>query len=81
MPLGTPQGPAQAQWKISADSVARVGEYPVTFNVTVTTDNLDAPGVTEIVQQFVDLLAASPALVLRSAVRTSTYGESMTPTA
>lgn len=81
MPLGTPVGPSQSQWKISADSVERVAEYPVTFSVTVSTDNIDAVGVPDVVQKFVDLIASSPAFVLRSAARTTVYAESMTPTA
>lgn len=81
MPLGTPQGPSQAQWKIIADSVERVAEYPVTFTTVVSTDNIDAEGVPAVVQQYVDLIASSPNFVLRSAARTSTYAESMTPTA
>lgn len=81
MPLGQPAGPSQSKWTISADSVDRVAEYPVTFTTTVTTDNIDDPGVPAVVQQFVDLIAASPEFVLRSAARTSTYAESMTPTA
>lgn len=81
MPLGQPIGPSQSKWTISADSRAKVDEYPVTFTTTVTTDNLDAPGVPAVVQQYVDLINASPDFVLRSAARTSTYAESMTPTA
>ncbi len=81
MPLGNPQGPSQAKWTITADSVNRVAEYPLTFTTVVSTDNIDAPGVPAIVQAFVDLIASSPTFVLRSAGRTSTYSESMTPTA
>lgn len=80
MPLGTPQGPSRAEWTIVADSVEQVAEYPLTFTTVVSTDNIDAPGVPDVVQVFVDLIASSPALVLRSAARTSTYSESMTPT-
>ncbi|MBC2903534.1 hypothetical protein [Streptomyces cupreus] len=81
MPLGEPVGPSQSQWKISVDSVARVADYPVTFTATVSTDNIDDPAVQGVVQQMVDLLNASPDFVLRSAARTSTYAEQMTPTA
>jgi hypothetical protein len=81
VPLGTPEGPTQSQWTITAASVAVVGDYPVTFNVTATTDNPDAAGVPAIVQQFVDLLASSPNFRLVSATRTYAYAEAMTPTA
>lgn len=81
MALGEAQGPSQTKWTISADSVDRVAEYPVTFTVTVSTDNLDDPAVTTVVQKFVDLLASSPQFVLRTAARTSLYAEPMTPTA
>ncbi|MFD4569392.1 hypothetical protein ACFWOX_34145 [Streptomyces sp. NPDC058467] len=80
MPLGSPEGPTQTQWKITADSVARVGDYPVTFNVTATTDNPDAAAVPDIVQTFVDLLASSPDFRFASAARTYAYSEPMTPT-
>ncbi|MFD3498775.1 hypothetical protein [Streptomyces sp. NPDC058678] len=81
MPLSSPEGPYQARYTVSANSVDKIGEYPVTFDVAVSTDNIDAEGVPEVVQQFVDLIASSPDFVLRSAGRTSTYSESMTPTA
>lgn len=80
MPLGTPEGPTQSHWQVTADSVARVGDYPVTFTVTATTDNPDAAGVPDIVQKFVDLLASSPDFRFASAARTYSYSESMTPT-
>lgn len=80
MPLGTPEGPTQSQWQVTANSVDRVGDYPVAFNVTATTDNPDAAGVPAIVQKFVDLLASSPDFRLASAARTYSYSESMTPT-
>lgn len=81
MPLGEPVGPSQTQWTISADSIDKVTGYPVTFTATVFTDNLDDPAVTPVVQKFVDLVDSSPEFVLRSAARTSSYAESMTPTA
>jgi hypothetical protein len=81
VPLGTPEGPTQSQWTVTAASVAVVGDYPVLFNVAATTDNPDAPGVADIVQKFVDLLAAAPDFRLYSATRTYSYSESMTPTA
>lgn len=81
MPLGTPEGPTASQWKVTANSVDSAGDYPVAFNVTATTDNPDAPGVPGIVQQFVDMIAASPHFRLMSAGRTYSYSEPITPTA
>ncbi|MCX4578106.1 hypothetical protein OHB41_33950 [Streptomyces sp. NBC_01571] len=81
MPLGTPEGPSRSQWTAIASSVDRVGEYPVIFDVTATTDNPDAPGVAEIVQQFVDLITSSPDFQLLSATRLYSYSEPITPTA
>lgn len=81
MPLGTPQGPTQSQWKVTANSFATVGDYPVSFEVAVSTDNLDADGVPDIVQQFVDLIAGSAAFKLVSATRSYGYTEQMTPSA
>ena len=79
MPLGTPQGPTQSQWKVTANSVATVGDYPVAFAATVLADNPDADGVPDIVQQFVDLVAKSPDFKLVSATRSYGYTEQMTP--
>jgi hypothetical protein len=81
MPLGTPEGPTASQWKITANSVDSAGDYPVTFDVTATTDNPDAPGVPDIVQKFVDMIDASPSFRLMSANRTYSYSDSITPTA
>lgn len=81
MPLGTPQGPSQSQWKVTANSVVLVGDYPVSFDATVATDNPDADGVADIVQQFVDLIAKSPDFRLVSASRSYGYSEQMTPSA
>jgi hypothetical protein len=77
MPLGTPEGPTASQWKVTANSV----DYPVAFNVTATTDNPDAPGVPDIVQKFVAMIAASPNFRLMSAARSYSYSEPITPTA
>jgi hypothetical protein len=57
-----------------------IGDYPVSFDVTATTDNPDAPEVAPIVQQLVDLLASSPDFRLMSATRSYSYSEPMTPT-
>lgn len=81
MPLGTPEGPTQSRWKVQFSSTTMIGDYPVSFDVTATTDNPDAPEVEGIVQQFVDLLASSPQFWLLSATRSYSYSESMTPTA
>lgn len=80
MPLGTPEGPTASQWKITANSLDSAGDYPVTFDVTATTDNPDAPGVPDIVQKFVDMIAASPNFRLMSASRTYSYADPITPT-
>lgn len=81
MPLGTPQGPTQSVWKVTASSVATVGgDYPVTFEVAATTDNPDAPEVGGIVQQFVDLIAKSGTFKVLVATRSYGYVERMTPT-
>lgn len=81
MPLGTPEGPTASQWKVTANSVDSAGDYPVAFNVTATTDNPDAPGVPDIVQKFVDMIAASPNFRLMSANSSYSYSEPITPTA
>jgi hypothetical protein len=81
MPLGSPQGPTLSQWRVSARSVDRAGDYPVELAVSVSVDNPDDPAVGPIVQKLVDLIAGSPAFVLGSATRTYSYTESMTPTA
>lgn len=80
MPLGTPEGPTASTWKVTASSVDTVADYPVTFTVTATTDNPDAPGVADIVQQFVDLIASSADFRLNSASRSYSYAEPITPT-
>ncbi|XUL90990.1 hypothetical protein ACQ86D_33805 [Streptomyces galilaeus] len=49
--------------------------------MTATTDNPDAPGVPDIVQKFVDMIAASPNFRLMSASRTYSYADPITPTA
>ena len=79
MPLGTAQGPTQSQWKVTASSITLVADYPVSFEVAVLTDNPDADGVADIVQQFVDLIAKSPNFKLVSATRSYGYTEQMTP--
>ncbi|KUN92027.1 hypothetical protein [Streptomyces caeruleatus] len=80
MPLGTPEGPTASQWKVTAQSLTTIGEYGVTFNVTATTDNPDDPGMADIVQAFVDLIASSPDFRLNSASRSYSYSEPITPT-
>lgn len=81
MPIGTPQGPTQSQWTITATSIMAVADYPITFEITALADNPDAPGVADMVQQFVDLITASPAFQVNFAKRTYTYWERITPTA
>jgi len=80
MPLGTPEGPTASTWKVTVNSVDSAGDYPVTFTAVATTDNPDAPGVADIVQQFVDMVAASPKFRLMSASRSYSYAEPITPT-
>jgi len=81
MPLGTPEGPTASQWKVIVNSVDTAGDYPVTFTVSATTDNPDAPEVPAIVQKFVDTVTAGGTFRLVSATRTYSYSEQMTPTA
>ncbi|MFE7273048.1 hypothetical protein [Streptomyces sp. NPDC057623] len=81
MPLGSPEGPTQSQWKVSARSVDRVGDYPVEIAVSLSVDNPDDPAMAPIVQKLVDLIAGSPDFLLSSAARSYSYSESMTPTA
>lgn len=81
MPLGTPEGPTASQWKITVNSTDSAGDYPVVFSVDATSDNPDAPGVSDIVQKFVDMINASPSFRLMSATRSYGYSEQMTPTA
>ncbi|MCI3271387.1 hypothetical protein [Streptomyces cylindrosporus] len=81
MPLGSPQGPTQSEWRVSARSVAHVGDYPVDFNIAVLVDNPDDPAVGPIVQKLVDLIDGSEDFDLGVASRTYAYTEAMTPTA
>lgn len=81
MPLGNPEGPTQSQWTVAVGSVVHIGDYPVTFNITATTDNPDAPEVPAIVQTFVDMIAGSKDFQVYSAARTYSFSEQITPTA
>ncbi|MGW1405016.1 hypothetical protein [Streptomyces sp. NPDC002403] len=80
MPISAPQGPTGTEWEIHADSVDRVGDYPVTLVIKASTDNPSNPAMLPIVQQAVDVLEQSGQFRVRSAGRTLTYTESMTPT-
>lgn len=80
MPLGTPLGPTQTQWTASFNSVASVGGYPATFAITVTADNPDHADLPAVMQQFVDLIDASPDFTLTGAGRSYEYTQPMTPT-
>jgi hypothetical protein len=62
-------------------STDHIGDYPVTFNITATTDNPDAPELAGIFQKFVDLIASSSDFRILSATRSYSYSETMTPTA
>jgi len=81
MPLGEPQGPTQTVWKITAASLATIGDYQVRFEMVATTDNPNDPAMPGIVQAFVDHIAASDDFRVLNAMREYTYLEQMTPTA
>ncbi|MGI5443832.1 hypothetical protein ACQEV4_42770 [Streptomyces shenzhenensis] len=80
MALGTPVGPTQSQWTITAVSVLTVGQYTVPFEIRAVPDNPDADGVEAVVQKFVDLIAASGDFTVSYAGRTYGYQQRMTPT-
>lgn len=80
MPISAPEGPIASVWEIRADSLDRVGSYPVTLMIKATTDNPDAAEVGPIVQQAVDVLERSGHFRVTDAGRTCSYRESMTPT-
>lgn len=80
MPLGSPEGPTQSLWKVSARSVDQVGDYTVEIAVSLSVDNPDDPAMAPIVQKLVDLIAGSADFRLSSATRTYSYSESMTET-
>ncbi|MER8086624.1 hypothetical protein ABTZ57_16175 [Streptomyces sp. NPDC094048] len=80
MPISAPEGPTATMWEIRADSVDRVGSYPVTLLIKATTDDPANPAMAPIVQQAVDVLEQSGRFRVLSAGRTLSYTESMTPT-
>lgn len=80
MPLSDPDGPTSSQWTINAVSVQAIGEYAVPFEIRPMPDNPDADGVEEVIQRFVDHIAASPDFKVTYAGRTYAYQQRMTPT-
>jgi hypothetical protein len=78
MSYGTPNGPADPQYVLQFRSVALAGEYPLTFHVSVTTENVADPAVGGLVQAFVDTVHASPDFNLVFGSRTTSYTESLT---
>jgi hypothetical protein len=83
MPLGSPQGPTNSEWRVIARSVDRVGEYsyPVDFTINASVDNPNDPAMEAVVQKFVDLIEGATDFVFISASRSYGYTEPMTPTA
>ncbi|MEU8756203.1 hypothetical protein AB0C88_37525 [Streptomyces chartreusis] len=59
-------------------SVALAGDYPVSFQVAVSTENMSDPAVTGLVQSFVDVVHASPDFLLTSGTRSTSYTETIT---
>lgn len=81
MPYGTPNGPADPRYVLQFRSVALAGDYPVSFQVAVSTENMGDPAVTGLVQTFVDVVHASPDFLLTSGTRATSYSETITPSA
>ena len=78
MPYGTPIGPADPRYVLQFRSVALAGDYPVTFQVAVSTENMSDPAVAELTQAFVDVVHASPDFNLVFGSRSTSYTESLT---
>jgi hypothetical protein len=78
MAYGTPTGPTDPQYVLQFRSIALAGEYPLTFHVTVSTENLADPAVGGLVQAFVDAVHASPDFNLAFGSRSMSYTESLT---
>jgi hypothetical protein len=81
MALQSPQDGTDYSYAIVGHSVARVGDYPMGFTIGLSTDNMADPAALAIVQQLVDLLAASATFVVDTAQRTHTRVEAISPTA
>lgn len=81
MALQSPEDGTDYAYTVAGHSVDRVGDYPVAFAITLSTDNMADPAVLAIVQQMVDLLAASSTFLVDSAQRTHTRVEAISPTA
>jgi hypothetical protein len=81
MALQSPQDGTDYSYAVSGHSVDRVGDYPVAFTIGLSTDNMADPAALAIVQQMVDLLAASALFVVDTAQRTHTRVEAISPTA
>lgn len=79
MAFGSPSGPSGHQYTLLFRSVERVDGYPVTFQVVASTEYMANPAVAEVVQAFTDTVHASADFELVSGSRTTTYGETLTP--
>lgn len=78
MSYGTPTGPADPRYVLQFRSVALAGDYPVTFQVAVSTENMSDPAVADAVQAFVDVVHASPDFNLAFGSRSTSYTETLT---
>lgn len=78
MPFGQPQGPGGHQYQLTFRSVAQVDGYPVTFQVTASTEYLGNARVAEVVQAFTDVVHAHPDFILVSGTRSTSYTETIT---
>lgn len=78
MAIGQPQGPGGHQYVLMFRSVGLVDGYPVTFQVTASTEYLGNAQVADVVQSFVDTVHAAPEFVLVSGVRSTSYTETIT---
>lgn len=78
MSYGTPVGPADHRYVLQFRSVALAGDYPVTFQVAVSTENMSDPAVGGLVQAFADVVHASPDFNLVFGSRSTSYTESLT---
>lgn len=78
MAFGQPQGPAGHQYTMTFRSVTQVDGYPVTFQVTASTEYIGNAAVGDVVQAFADTVHAAPDFVLVSGARTTSYTETLT---
>lgn len=78
MSYGSPVGPADPRYVLAFRSVTLAGDYPVTFQVGVSTENMSDPAVADLVQQFVDVVHGSDEFNLTFGSRSTSYTESLT---